>query len=129
MVGADVGGRLLAPDVLLAGCQRQYEAAPSLGVVGGAHQAPRELTDQLLAARDEADVRTAIAGRQSELLALADGDVGAVLARRREQSKADRVNARDRERAGVVGRLGQPSRVDKQAEEVRLLEDHGRRLV
>ena len=39
LVGADVGGRLLAPDVLLAGAQRGDVGAPALDVDGLAHQA------------------------------------------------------------------------------------------
>src|ERR1700694_6175555 len=82
VVGANVGGRLLAPDVLFAGLQGEDETAPALAVEGLSDQAGGEAADELGTAGHEADVGTAEAGREAELLAFADGDVGPVLARR-----------------------------------------------
>src|SRR6266516_1898572 len=90
VVRTDVGGRLFAPDVLLAGRQRKYESAPALRVVGGADQASRQLSHELARARDEADVRSAEARRHTKLLPFAHRDVGAVLAGRRQDGEADR---------------------------------------
>src|SRR5438309_8021336 len=79
---------------------------------------------ELLAARHEADVRTAVAWSQAELLALTNGDVGAVFAGGREEGEADRVDARNRERAGIVCAPDQVGRVDQEPKEIGLLEDH-----
>jgi len=71
---------------------------------------------------------TSVTRTQPELLAFADGDVGAVLPGRREQRQADGVDAGDRERAGGVSTSGQRRRILEKTEEVRLLEDDGRGL-
>ncbi len=128
MVRTDVGGRLLAADVLLARGQGQVEAAATLFVVGGSDQPARKAPHELFAAGYEADVRSAVAWAQTELLSLSHGDVCAVLAGRREDGEADRVDAGDRERAGGVSVFRESPGVDQEAEKVRLLEDHSRSL-
>ena len=106
-VGADVGGRLLAADVLLAGRERQHEAAPALGVDGLAAQPARHLAHELLARREQADIGAAEVQRVADRLALADDDVGAHLARRLQQAERHRLgDHHDQQRAGGVGRLG-----------------------
>ena len=129
VVGADVGGRLLAPDVLLAGREGEDEPAPPRGVVRCAHETPGQLADQFALARDEPDMRAAEAGWKAQLLALAHRDVRSVLARRRQHGQADRIDARDGQRAGVVRLRSERASVHEQPEKVRLLEDHGRRLL
>ena len=62
-------------------------------------------------------------------LALADRDRAAVVARRLEHAERQRVDVRDRQRPGVVRGGGQLRRRLEAAEEVRLLEDHGRRAL
>ena len=86
-VGADVGGRLVAADVLLAGRQRQHEAAAAFGVDGLAAEAARHLADELLARGEEADVRSAEGERVADRLAFADDDVRALRARRLDGAK------------------------------------------
>src|SRR5260370_34039429 len=81
VVGADVGGRLLSPDGLLARSKGQVEAAPALLVVSRSDQAAGEAPHQLFAAGGESDMRAAVAWEQPELPALADRDVHTVLAR------------------------------------------------
>ncbi len=81
--------------MLLAGSQGKVEAAPTLLVESSADEAPGEAPHQLFATGDEADVRPAIAGAQTKLLALAHRDVGTVFAGRGEDGQADRVNAGD----------------------------------
>ena len=129
VIGADVGGRLLTTDVLLARRQGQDEAPTTMRVMGGAHQSAWQLAHQLLPAGDETDVRTAEARSHAELLALTDGDVGAVLAWRSKDSKADGIHASNGQRARVVCCRGQSAGIHEQAEEVGLLEDHGRGLL
>src|SRR5205814_5608646 len=88
----------------------------------------REPADQLLLTCDEPDMRSAEARRQAQLLTLSDRDVGPVLAWRREHGEADRVDARDGQRARGMGSLREPARIHQQSEEVRLLKDERRRL-
>ena len=56
LVGADVGGRLGAPDVLLARLQRQGEAGLAVAVQRAADDAPRHLPHVRLLAGHEAEV-------------------------------------------------------------------------
>src|SRR5438309_11941766 len=95
VVGADVRGRLLAPDVLLTRRQRQHESTPARGVEGAADEPTRQPPHELLAAGDEPDVPTAVAGREPKLLALPDCDVRSVLAWRCEDGEAERLDAGD----------------------------------
>src|SRR5450759_365467 len=125
VVGADVRGRLLSADVLLTGGKGEVEAAATLLVVGGSDQAAGKTPHELLAARDEADVRCAVARAQTELLTFTDGDVGSVLTRGREDGQAYRVDAGDGRGSGGVSALGGSASVDQESEKVRLLEDHG----
>ena len=81
-VGADVRGRLLAADMLLAGGQGQHEAALAFGVDGLAGEPARHLADELLLAGEQADIGPAEIQADADRLALADDDVGAHLARR-----------------------------------------------
>ena len=79
--GADVRCRLLAADVLLAGGERQDEAALTLRVDGLAGEPARHLADVLFAAGEEPDVRSAELQPDADRLAFADDDVGAHLSR------------------------------------------------
>ncbi len=64
LVGADVGRRLLAPDMLLARGERQAIGPLAARVLGLAHQAARHLSHELLPGRDHAGVGAAEAGRR-----------------------------------------------------------------
>src|SRR5260370_18729051 len=79
VVGADVGGRLLSPDVLLARSKGQVEAAPALLVVSRSDQAAGEAPHQLFAAGDESGMRPAGTWAQTPRLALADPAVASPL--------------------------------------------------
>ena len=57
-------------------------------------------------------------------MALGDGDVGATVARRAQQTEADRIEGYDQQRAGLVGNLGGGLHVFDRAEKVWLLQDH-----
>ena len=58
-VGADVARRLLAADVLLAGGEREHEAAAAFRIDGLAGEAARHLAHELIARGEEADVGAA----------------------------------------------------------------------
>ena len=58
-VGADVGSRLLAADMLLARTECQHEAAFAVGIDGLADQPPWHLAHVLLFGGEQPDVRAA----------------------------------------------------------------------
>ena len=89
--GADVRGRLLAADVLLAGLQRQAVGGSAGGVHGDADQTPRQRTLELVTGGEEAGVGSTEAERHPETLRGADHHVGAQLARRGEQGERQQV--------------------------------------
>ena len=127
--GADVVGRLLAADVLLAGLQREHEAAAPVDVRGLARDPAGHPAQVLLGGREEAERRTAEVEAVAERLALADRDVDAALARRPEHAERDRVDGGDAERARLVGGARQRLEVLDRAEEVRVLDEDGGGLV
>ena len=121
--GADVGGRLLAPDVLLAGLQRQ----PVCGVAGGvdrdADEAARHLPLEAGPDRHVAGVRAAEAHRDAEPLAAPDGDVRAPLPRRRDEGEGQEVGGRGDEGTVLVGGRGQRAEVAQLAVGAGVLDD------
>ncbi len=86
--GADVRGRLLAADVLLARLQREHEAATAVDVDGLPGDPARHPAHVLGARREEAERGAAEVESVAERLALADADVDAERAGRLEQSRA-----------------------------------------
>jgi len=74
-------------------------------------------------------VRTAVGHDIAGALALAESDRAAVPAGSLEQTERQRIDVRDRERLGVVGGCGELGGGLEAAEEVRLLEDDGRRVL
>ena len=128
-IGADVGRRLLATDVLLARGQREHEAALAVGIDGLADETPRHLAHILVAGREQADIRTAEAEPVADRLALADHDVGAHLARWHQQpQRHDFRHDHDQQRTGGVAGFRQPGEVADMAEEARVLHDHAGRV-
>ena len=123
--GADVVGRLLAADVLLAGLQREHEAAAAVDVGGLAGDPARHPAQVLLGGGEEAERGAAEVEPVAERLALADGDVDAALARRAQDAERDRVDRGDAERARLVGGGGERLEVLDRAEEVRVLDEDG----
>ncbi len=112
LVRADVRGRLLAADVLLAGLQREHEAAAAVDVARLADDAARHAADQRLAWRRRSRTSGPAEGRVvAERLPLPHADVGAVAARRLEQPERRRVGRDDRQRARRVRGLDQRGRV------------------
>ena len=80
--GADVVGRFLAADVLLAGLQCEDEAAATVDVLGFAGDPSRHPPDLLLSRAEEAEGGAAEVEPVAERLALTEGDVGAASAGR-----------------------------------------------
>ncbi len=83
--GADVGGGLLATDVLLAGLQRQAIGGFAAGVDRQPDNAAGQRALQRLAYRHVGGMRAAIAHWHAESLRRADRDVGAEIAGRGQQ--------------------------------------------
>ncbi len=100
--GADVGGGLLAADVLLARLQRQAVGRCAVRVDADADQPAGHRALELVAAGQVGGVRAAVAHRHAEALRRADGDVGAHLARRHEQRQRQQVGGDDGQAAACV---------------------------
>ncbi len=96
---ADVAGRLVSPDVLLAGLQREPISRMAVRVHGHPDQPAGKLALQVVTDADVTSVRSAVSHRHAESLRAADRDVGAELARRREQRKRERVGGDSGQRA------------------------------
>ena len=126
---ADVARRLLAADVLLARLQREAIRGVAVAVDGRADQAARHAALQGVGARHVRRVRPAVAHRHAEALGRSDGDVGAELARRREQGEreeigrhgdADLLRAERRDQRAVIDDLaGRAGILQEHAEAVR----------
>src|SRR6266446_3981651 len=105
-ISADVAGRPLAANVLLAGRQRQHPAAPTVGVDGLADETSRHLADELVAAGEEAEIGAAEIERVAKRLAFNRDDVRPHLARRANRAeRQDLGHDDDEQRAGVVADL------------------------
>ena len=107
--GADVRGRLLAADVLLAGLQREHEPAPAVDVDGLAGDPPGHAAQVLLARGEQAERGAAEVEPVAERLALADGHVDAALAGGREDAERDRVDLATRSASPHGGPVPAPS--------------------
>ena len=125
LVGADVRGRLLAADVLLAGAERQDEAALAVAVLGLADEAARHLAEELFLAGDHAAVGSAESDGDAEALGFEGDDVG--LGRGFDDAERDGLgDGDDQQRALLVGDVCDGCHVFDGAEEVwRLDEDAG----
>ena len=100
--GADVGGRLVAADVLLAGLQGQAVGRSALGVDRDADQATGQVPLETGGHRHEAGVRAAVEERYAEALRGADDDVGTHRAGRLEQGEREQVGGDDGEGVALV---------------------------
>ena len=128
LVGADVAGRFLAADVLLARAQGHHVSASPVLIHRLADDAPGDLAHVLAARGEEAQVRPAEAERDAQRLPLAHDDVRAQRARRLEQAQSERVSHDAQQRAGGVNRAGQVAEVLDLPEEVRVLDDEHSRV-
>ena len=120
LVGADVAGRLVAPDVLLARAHGHHERAPAVEVGRHPDQTTGDLADERVGRGQDAEIRAAVLRGDAERLALAGRDVGAVGAGWREDGQADRLDDRDEQGARGVGQPADLGHRLEQAEEVGL---------
>ena len=128
-IGADVAGRLLAPDMLLAGRQRQHEPALAVGIHRLPAQPPRHLPHELLAAPEQAQIRPAELQAHPQRLPLAHHDVRAQHTRGLDQPQRDRLgHHRDQQRALGVRRIGNRGEIGNAAQDVGILHHHCRSL-
>ena len=118
---ADVGGRLLAADVLLARLQGQPVGLVALGVDGDADEAAGDLALETAVDGHVAGVRTPEAHRDAEALRAADGDVGAPLSRGAGQGEREQVGTGRDEALGLVDGRRQGRPVDDLAGRVGVL--------
>ena len=93
--------------MLLAGLKTQAVAGLAGDVAGRPDQAPRRLSQVLLASRQEPEVRPAVGHRIAQRLAVAHDDVGSAGPRRLQQPARDRIDRGDHQRARVLGQAFQ----------------------
>ena len=91
MIGADIRGGPLAPDMLLTSRKRQAEASIAAIVVRRANQTARKLAHVRDPRRHEADARPPELNRQPEALRFADGDISVEIAGRLKQAERKRL--------------------------------------
>ena len=125
---ADVGGGLLAADVLFAGLQRQAQRRVALRVLGHADQAAGHVALEGVLAGHEAGVRAAKTERHAKALRRTDGDVRAPFARGGQESQRQQVGRAGDHRALRVGGLGQLAVVGDGTRAVRVLQQHAEAL-
>jgi len=101
--GADVGGGLLAPDVLLAGLQCEPEGRHAVSVLRQADHPAGQLAFQSRAHGDVTGVRAAVEQRHAEPLCRADGDVHSPVGGRPDQGERQQVAGRDQLGTVVMG--------------------------
>ncbi len=121
---ADVAGRLLAPDVLLARLQREAIGGVAVRVDADADQPPREAPLVLVAARQVGGVRAAAAHRHAEALRRSARDVGAELAGRRDQGQREQVGGDDERGAVRVDARRVGAQVVQRTARRRVLREH-----
>jgi hypothetical protein len=122
--GADVRGRLLATDVLLAGLQRQTVGGLAVSIDRDADEATGQLTLEPGAHRHVAGVRTAEAHRHPEALGRAHRDIGAERARRREECQREQIGRDDRQAARDVRRVDDRRRIPHATGGAGVLHEH-----
>ena len=122
LVGANVAGRFLAPDILLARLEREHVTAFAFFIHRLAHNAARDATHIFARGAEETQVGTAKAKRHTQRLTFAGHDVRAIFRRRFEQPERDRVRRNGQQSAFGVDLLGQAGHILKLAKEVRITE-------
>ncbi len=123
-IRADVAGRALAPDVLLARRQGQHPAAPALGVDRLAGKTARHLANEFVAAGKEPEMGPAETERVAERLALGGDDVGIHFAGRPDRTqRQDLGDDDDQQRPPLMTGLRQRRPVAQLAPEIGVLHD------
>ncbi len=124
LCGADVGGRLLAADVLLAGLQRQAVGSVALRIDRDADQAARHRALIGIAAGHEGGMRAAEAERHAEPLRVADHDVRTPFAGGGDQGQRQQIGGHGDQAAARVHGIGQRLVIADMAEGIRVLQQH-----
>ena len=88
---ADIARRLLTADVLLPRLEGHAQRRLAVRVARDADDSAGQMTLVFLSCREECRVRSAETHRHPEALRVADADVGAELARRREQDETHQI--------------------------------------
>ena len=120
--GADVRGRLLASDVLLARLQGHAVRRAAAAVDRHADDAARHLPHVCVPGREKRGVRPAVAQRHAEALRVADDDVGAEFAGRRQQRQGQQIGGHRHQHAGLVGPRDETGQLVDPAALVRILD-------
>ena len=129
LIGANIGRGFLPPNVLFAGGKREDEPAPARMVHAHSYQASRHLPDKSFTGREEAQVWTAKAHRDTERLRLAGHNVShsgfqRVFARRFENSQRHGLRyVHDRQSSEFVRKLGNVVGLLDGPEKIRRLDD------
>ena len=105
MVGADVGGRLLATNVLLTRLKSHPQSAVALSVDRHPDDPARHLSLEPLTRRHERRVRATVPHGHPESLAVADDHVRTPFTRRRHESERHQVSDCDDEAASSMHTL------------------------
>ncbi len=100
--GTDVTGGLVATNMLLARLQRHAQCRAAIDILRDTDDASGEVTLVGILGREKGGVRPAIAQWHTESLRVADGNVGAPLARRRQQREGKQVGRHSNQCTGRV---------------------------
>ena len=101
--GADVAGRLVAADVLLAGLESEAQGGIASGVFRNADKPTGEAALVFIAGREEGGVGSTVAGRDAKALARTDHDIGPTFAGRLQEGERQEVGGNDGECSNRVG--------------------------
>ena len=93
--GTDVRGRLLPPNMLFSGLQREPEGRATLLVHGPADNSPRSQANVLPSRRNKRRVRSAVTHRHTKSLQGANHNVGPPACRRCEKCERERIGDGD----------------------------------
>ena len=114
--------------MLLAGRQREHEAAIAVGIDGFTAEPSRHLADEFLAGGHQADIGAAEIEAVADRLALADDDIGAERAGRLDQAERHHLGHHDDQQgAGSVSRVGGSAKIAQVPVEIGGLHDNGSR--
>ena len=125
---ADVAGRLLAADVLLAGLEGEPVGGLAVGIDRDTDQAAGQLALEAVLDADVARVRAAEAHRHAEALGGSDRDVRAQLPGRGQQRQPEQVGGDDRPRAPGLGGRDRRAQVADRPAGARVLQQHAEEL-
>mmetsp|Transcript_1234 Transcript_1234/g.2447 ORF Transcript_1234/g.2447 Transcript_1234/m.2447 type:complete len:355 (+) Transcript_1234:1912-2976(+) len=127
--GANVGGRLLASDMLLAGLQGQAVGLLAVAVDADPDDAPRQRALERIAAGHEGGMRPAVAKRHAKALRRADGDVRAHGARLFQQRQRQQIGGHDSDGLVLVQSRDQVGGIRESAEGAGVLEQGAKDLL